>query len=412
MAKRKLKVLDSFAGAGGFSLGFELTGNYEVIGAIEYDQWAADTFQYNHKNAKVLVGDIQSYSDDDLLNAFPDKPDIILGGPPCQGYSICNRNAGDPKDPRNSLFTEFLRLGKVFNPKIMIMENVPNIMKAKTADKEFVIDIIKKELESLGYSTYVKTLSATDYGVPQIRKRVVVVASKTSLDNPYPKPTHSVGEQEPTLFNNNLKTCPTLWDAISDLPDIEAREGAEEMDYDKEALNDYQNYLRKGSDKVYNNKAMNHSKRMVERFASMSWGHSVSDVPDHLKPYKRNGNGEISTKVYDQNNRRLFPDKPCHTIAASFYANFVHPYKNRNFTPREGARVQSFPDWYVFQGKPTVVSHKLLAREGRTEEKHLCQYNQIGNAVPPLMAKAIAENLYNAIKTEDNILECTYTETI
>jgi DNA (cytosine-5)-methyltransferase 1 len=137
---------------------------------------------------------------------------------------------------------------------------------------------------------------------------------------------------------------------------------------------------------------MNHSKRLVERFASMSCGESSSDVPDHLRPLKRNST-EFSDKTYDQNNRRMHPDRPCHNVAASFYANFVHPYKNRNFTAREGARIQSFPDWYVFKGKPTVVSQKLLQREGRLEEKHLCQYNQIGNAVPPLMAKAIAENI-------------------
>jgi len=409
--KPKMKVLDTFAGAGGFSLGFELSGEYEIIGGIEYDKWAAETFQYNHPNAKVLVGDIQQYSRKVFENTFSEKPDIILGGPPCQGFSICNKNAGDPKDPRNSLFTEFIRLGKTFDPEVMIMENVPNIIKAKTGDKRLVLEIIKKELEQLGYYTYHSILNATDYGVPQIRKRLAVIASKQELTNPFPFPTHSVNSATQTLFNDSLKKCPTLWDAISDLPDIEAREGAEEMEYDKEVQNNYQEMMRKHSLKVYNNKAMNHSKRMIERFASMSWGDSVSDVPDHLKPYKRNGNGEISKKVYDQNNRRMHPDKPCHTIAASFYANFVHPYKNRNFTPREGARVQSFPDWFVFKGKPTVVSHKLLEREGRTDEKHLCQYNQIGNAVPPLMAKSIAENLIAQLQPQTE-KECTYTEII
>jgi len=107
----------------------------------------------------------------------------------------------------------------------------------------------------------------------------------------------------------------------------------------------------------------------------------------------------------------MHPNKPCHTVAASFYANFVHPYKNRNFTPREGARVQSFPDWFIFKGKPTVVSHKLLEREGRNTEKHLCQYNQIGNAVPPLMAKAIADNLVSQISLKTERL-CMYTEII
>lgn len=172
------------------------------------------------------------------------------------------------------------------------------------------------------------------------------------------------------------------------------------MPYASPPKNSYQQTLRGDSELIHNHKAMNHSKRLVERFASMRWGDSTSDVPDHLKPLKRNST-EISDKVYDQNNRRMHPDKPCHTVPASFYANFVHPYKNRNFTAREGARIQSFPDWYVFKGKPTVVSHKLLNREGRLNETHLCQYNQIGNAVPPLMAKAIAQHLFNKLEERD-----------
>ena len=137
---------------------------------------------------------------------------------------------------------------------------------------------------------------------------------------------------------------------------------------------------------------MNHTQRMVERFATMTWGSSGKDVPKHLQPRQRNSK-EIAQKIYGQNNRRLYPDKPCHTIPASFYANFFHPYQHRNFTAREGARIQSFPDSFKFMGKPTVISHKLLSREGRLGEKHLCQYNQIGNAVPPLLGQAIADNI-------------------
>ena len=406
-----MKVLDTFAGAGGFSLGFHLTGQYEIIGAIEYDQWAADTFKHNHPDSTVLVGDIQKYSEDFLLETFKDKPDIILGGPPCQGFSIANRKSGDPADPRNSLFKEFIRLGRIFEPKIMIMENVPNLIKARTHDKELVIDIIIKELENLDYFVYHKILSATDYGVPQIRKRLVIIASKEELEFPFPEPTHSVENKVTNLFNLQLKPTPTLWDAISDLPQIEAREGAEEMNYKVPAKNAFQKYLRGHSEKVHNHVAMKHSKRIIERFASMSCGDSISDVPDHLKPIKRNGNGEFSEKLYDQNNRRMHPNVPCHTIAASFYANFVHPFINRNFTPREGARIQTFPDWYVFQGKPTVVSHKLLQREGREEEKHLCQYNQIGNAVPPFLAKAIAENILSQLTIKKEEI-CLFTEII
>lgn len=391
-----MKILDTFAGAGGFSLGFEMAG-CTITGAIEIDKWASETFKFNHPNSNVICDDITKLTDEYILSTFGKKqPDIILGGPPCQGFSICNKSSGDPKDPKNSLFEEFLRVGKVLKPKVMIMENVPNLVKAKTEKKEMVIDILCFELKKMGFYVYYDILEATDYGIPQIRKRLFVIASKKRLENPFPEPTHALNSGENDLFSEKLEKCPNLWDAISDLPEIEAREGSEEQKYTIETKTKYQKILRNGDTTLYNHKAMCHSKRVVERFASMSCGDSISDVPEHLKPYKRNTT-EISGKVYDQNNRRMHPDKPCHTIPASFYANFVHPFKNRNFTAREGARIQSFPDNFIFKGKPTVVSHKLLAREGRTDEKYLCQYNQIGNAVPPLLAKAVAKNILEQI---------------
>lgn len=403
-----MKVLDTFAGAGGFSLGFEMAG-CEVIGAIETDAWATETFGYNHPNAIVVKSNIEEVSNKKLRSLFKgNEPDIVLGGPPCQGFSICNKNNGDPKDPRNSLFEEFVRIGKVLQPRVMIMENVPNLIKAKTSNKELVVEIIKSELEKLGYYVYSTILEAVDFGVPQIRKRLFVIASDMPLENPFPSPTHAPSPDD--LFSFRLKKTPTLWDAISDLPEIEAREGAEEMDYSFDPKNEFQKEIRNGADKLFNHLAMKHSKRMVERFEAMSWGQSGSDVPEHLRPYKRNSNGIISDKVYDQNNRRMHPDKQCHTIPASFYANFVHPYKNRNFTAREGARIQTFPDTYVFKGKPTVVSHKLLAREGRFDEKYLCQYNQIGNAVPPILSKAVAENVLSHYREETQ--ECLSTAII
>lgn len=393
------KILDVFSGAGGFSCGFEMAGCH-VVGAIEHDKWAADTFSYNHPKAKMLLGNIEDFSSEYLKSAFSDKPDIIIGGPPCQGFSICVKNAGDPKDPRNSLFIEFIRMAKIFTPQMMIMENVPNIARAKTKSGEKVVDIIKSEFEMLGYHVYSQILTASDYGVPQMRQRFVLIASKKELALPFPMRTHYIAPEESiqeTLFDNTaagLSRCPTLWEAISDLPDIEAREGAEVMPYSKEPENDYQIYCRSKSTELHNHLAMKHTARLVERFSQMSWGQSVSDISDdRLKQRKRNGNGQISEKPYDQNNRRMHPNKICHTITATFYGNFVHPYKNRNFTAREGARIQSFPDTYVFLGKPTVVSKKLLMKEGRTGEAYLCQYSQIGNAVPPLMAKAIAENV-------------------
>ena len=232
----------------------------------------------------------------------------------------------------------------------------------------------------------------------RIRKRFFLIASQKPLGRPFPQPTHQWdGEvEERGLFGSELKKCPTLWDAISDLPNLEAGEGREVMDYHAPSQTEYQRLMRGDLTKLHNHVAMKHSKRMVERFRAMDWGTPVSQLPDHLRPRKRNSD-QVADVIYDQNNRRLFPHRPCHTLPASFYANFVHPFSHRNFTPREGARIQSFPDTFVFRGKPTVVSHKLLAREGRVEELHLCQYNQIGNAVPPRLARAVAENLISQI---------------
>ncbi|ERT08075.1 DNA (cytosine-5-)-methyltransferase family protein [Lyngbya aestuarii BL J] len=384
--REQFKVLDIFAGAGGFSLGFKMAGG-TVVGGIEIDKWAGETLAYNHPDSQIVIRDIQTISDEEAIRIFKsNKPNIIIGGPPCQGFSVCRQGTGDAKDPRNTLFQEFIRFGRIFEPDLMIMENVPNLVKIKTQNEQAVIEIIKKELIDLGYHVDYSILNATDYGIPQIRRRLFIVASKVKITHPFPPPTHTIASQTQLSFwEHSLLSCPTLWDAISDLPNLEAGEGAEEMSYSKPPQTDYQKRLRVNCKLLYNHKAMNHTKRMVERFTSMSWGDSCSNVPYHLRPRRRNSE-KIADHIYDQNNRRLHPSRPCHTLPA-----------NRNFTAREGARIQSFPDHYVFMGKPTVVSHKLLAREGRENEKFLCQYNQIGNAVPPLLAKQIAHHLFQQL---------------
>jgi len=143
---------------------------------------------------------------------------------------------------------------------------------------------------------------------------------------------------------------------------------------------------------------MKHTSSMIERFRLIRSGRSIKEIPPEYRAKKRNGNGELSKSHYNSNNRILDPSSPAYTIPAHFYSSFVNPYQDRNLTAREAARLQSFPDWYRFMGKRTVISHKLLERYGRHEDNYLSQYNQIGNAVPPLLAKAIAEHIYLFLK--------------
>lgn len=402
MSTTQPTVVDLFAGAGGFGLGFEMAG-FSVSLSLEMDAWACDTLRYNHPDMFVLQQDIRDFTTlDSIRNVCVFNPDIVIGGPPCQGFSIAGPAKKDPKDPRNSLFVNFAEWISLLEPKAFVMENVKGLLVRKNADGQKVIDIIKNTFTDLGYFVEVWILNAAEYGVPQIRERIFIVGNKEGIEIGLPPKSHSLelthihnshSSQLSLLETTTLLPAITLWEAISDLPSLSAREGEEEQLYTLEPVSKFQVWARNGSTCLYNHVAMDHSPRLVERFKHIKWGESSSDVPEQYGARQRNGNGTLSGIRYDQNNRRLHPDKPSHTIAASFYANFVHPFQHRNLTAREGARVQTFPDNYRFMGKKTVVSHKLLHREERFAEKFLCQYNQVGNAVPPILAHAIALHL-------------------
>jgi DNA (cytosine-5)-methyltransferase 1 len=396
MSHKLGRVLDLFAGAGGMSLGFRQAG-FETYAAVEQDEWACDTLRKNHPSTLVFQRDICAFSDAEIRGLFAAaRIDGIVGGPPCQGFSHSNITKRDSRDPRNSLFREFARFIGILKPQFFVMENVPGLLKATLDDGRAAIEVIREVFDDLGYKTHADTLRAELFGVPQIRERLFLIGTRDgTLHQPLPIPSYSMLTQDQSsLFAaTGEKEIVTLWEAISDLPALDPGEGSNPSDYVDAPETDYQRELREGAVKLWNHVAMRHSKRVVERFKHIAVGQSQSDVPNEHAPRVRSNGDQISDKRYDQNNRRLDPGKPSHTIPASFYANFVHPFQHRNFTPREGARLQSFPDTYVFSGKPTVVSQKLLAREGRVDEKHLCQYVQIGNAVPPMLARAIASNL-------------------
>lgn len=392
-------AIDLFAGAGGFGLGFEMAG-FSVPLSVEIDAWACDTLRYNRPDMTVIQNDIRDFNT--YLNVKEVcfvQPDIVIGGPPCQGFSIAGPAQKDPKDPRNSLFIHFAQWINFLEPKAFVMENVKGLLSHKNAEGRNVIEIIIETFEELGYFVEVWILNAAEYGIPQIRERIFIVGNRVGKKLGIPLKTHSlnllkINPTQLSIFDSiDLLPALSVWDTISDLPPLNAREGEEEQSYILEPQNDYQNWIRAENKTLYNHVAMSHSQRIVERFKHIKWGESSSDAPKEYGARRRSGNGELSQNIYDQNNRRLHPYKPSHTIAASFYANFIHPFQHRNLTAREGARLQSFPDYYRFLGKKTVVSHKLLHREERFKEKFLCQYNQVGNAVPPILAKTIALHL-------------------
>ena len=385
MTAKQYTFIDLFAGAGGFGLGFQLSGRFVPICSVEKDLWAVETLKANNAH-KIIHADITKISTKAKIEEIcSESPDVIIGGPPCQGFSLAGK--GDPSDPRNTLFRYFVKWVKVLQPKVFVMENVAGLLIRKNAGGENVIDIIKEAFTKAGYTCEVWTLNAADYGVPQVRHRVVIAGTRVGEKIEKPKPIYSMDSE------TGLPPYVTAWEALSDLPQIAAREGGEFMNYDSEATNDYQRLCRVGSDGVHNHEAMLHTARLVSRFQSILDGGSIATLPEELRVRKRNGDGEYSESLYQSNYRHIEPNQASYTIPASFYSTFIHPFIPRNITAREAARIQSFPDRYVFKGKRTLISSKLMKKLGKDDQNHLSQYNQVGNAVPPLMAKAIAARI-------------------
>jgi DNA (cytosine-5)-methyltransferase 1 len=413
-----INIIDLFAGAGGFSRGFELSeiDSYQTSLAIEIDKWASESFEANFPEATVLTEDIRDFVEQDMDSVLPDDTGVIIGGPPCQDFSVSNTHSKEEKHPDESLFRYFIDVVEEVEPPAFVIENVPGIQDTEATTGETILNVVERYLGQLPYEFETNILFAADYGVPQRRERVFFVGVRDDIydgESLSLERTHIPGKKTEastdsssttnagqlklgeagSVKKSGLKEYWSLWEAISDLPQIEAGENQERYEYPKPSQNEYQELMRDGSEYIYNHVPMNHTDRIIERFKHIDWGESQSDIPEEHAPHIR-GNTERKSDIrYDQNNRRLYPRRLSNTITASFYSNFIHPYLHRNFTAREAARIQSFPDTHIFKGKKTTPSNSLLKREGREDEMHMHQYGQVGNAVPPLMAKAIADML-------------------
>ena len=374
--------IDLFSGCGGMSLGFKMAGFHSIF-ASDVDENAGKTFVRNFPETPFMVKDICQITKKEV-DKFTGGvvPDVIIGGPPCQGFSLANKRRNKIKDdPRNRLFYQFVKFIDWYSPRAFVMENVKALLSMKNGA---VINTIIEEFTQAGegYNVRYQILCASDYGVPQMRERVIIIGLRNDL------------RIEPS-FPAPIEGVVTVDDAISDLPIIHSSEGMEVQEYTMEPQNNYQRLMRRDSHMVYNHVAMRHTRRLIERFEAIQPGQNLLDVWDTHGAVKRGAPNEKSQTKFSQNNQRVYGNKPAPTIAASFQSNFIHPHLNRNFTAREGARLQSFPDDFVFEGMRTKMSW----------EKGLSQYQQIGNAVPVLLAYHIAAHIHHLLNPEDHDIQ-------
>lgn len=338
MSKRKYTAVDLFSGAGGLELGFE-QDDYNIVFSTDFDEYCEKVHIKNRPNIPFLRIDIHDLDEDTLSKYVTDEIDVLVGGPPCQGFStIGKRISSDPNkryqsDPRNTLFKEYIRVLKYLKPKFFLMENVEGLM---TRDKGTIFEEIKKTFAETGYAFNYVVLNAADYGVPQIRNRIFFYGNRVGIKMTPPVATHSE-------FGDNA--WETVGKAIGDLADHP-------------------------DDKEFNHVALKHGEINIRRYELIPEGGRLPE--NNLPP-------ELYRKNFGNTFKRLHRDKPSLTMVPGHNAFPIHPWLNRSLTVREAARIQTFPDDYIFVGP---------------RDK---QCMQVGNAVPVKLANAWANQIRKAL---------------
>ena len=349
--EKKLKVVDLFSGCGGFSYGFESAG-YEVVLGVDNDEPALRTFKQNHRNAETLLLDL---SKDEAIDSIVEKTksipiDVIIAGPPCQGFSLTGPRR--QTDERNRLFYSVFKLAKRLRPKSIIIENVPGLAGLYDGQaRSAVIEAFRDH--EYRYTVKDKVVFAPDFGVPQIRRRLFFVGLLPELGEfTFPEPIHS---------ESTYVSCS---DAISDLPTLVDDLGNEISNYPNGTHSEYQQKLRNGSKVLYNHVGTKHTQLVIDVISQVPEGGNHRDLPP--------GVGE--SRRFNEAWTRYHSNKPSKTIDTG-HRNHFHYKFNRVPTIREMARLQSFPDNFIFLGSKTQ------------------QNRQVGNAVPPLLGFHIANQL-------------------
>lgn len=358
---KKMKFIDLFCGCGGLSEGFRLAG-FECVAGIDNNAAAIKTYKRNFPEAKALCRDLLSVDSEQIIQEFGDLKDVdvIIGGPPCQGFSSANRYKNEKADPRNKLFFQFVKFVDIAKPKAILIENVRGII---TSDNGYAKDRIYEIFQERGYKVTHQVLDASDYGVPQKRLRNFFVI------------VHDESFNFDTVEKSEKKT--TVKEAIGELYSLNepGHEGTK-LAYPSEAKSDYQKYLRIGSDGLLNHDVRYPAEQVQERISYVPQGGNWKDVPSNLWPTDRNNRHSSAYKRLSEN------DVSCTIDTGNNHSNYFHPLYNRLPTVREAARLQSFPDSFIFEGN-------------RSE-----QYRQVGNAVPPMLARQIALAIKKVIDEE------------
>lgn len=363
----EFKILDLFCGAGGFSSGFDKINNFKTVLANDNNSYAIETFKNNFPHTKTILGDItnKSIQDEIIDNANKLGVNMIIGGPPCQGFSLKGKKLG-LEDSRNFLFKEYYNIVEKIKPKVFVMENVKALI---ACENGYFINEIKKLFQDLGYFVNYDILNSKNFGIPQNRERAIIIGCNIK-NIPLPIP------QKNTLV--------TIKDAISDLNYLNSGEGTFESEYKLPAQSQYQKILRENSNKLFNHIATNHKQIAIDKLKLIPPGGSKNNLPTELR-----GNQKFSNTW-----SRLVWDNISPTIDTRFdtpsNGQNSHPCLNRAITPREAARIQSFNDNFIFYGSKTEI----------------CK--QIGNAVPPLLGKVLAKTIlasFNNISQKNDYVE-------
>lgn len=401
MKPSNLNVIDLFSGCGGLSSGFQkVKGSpYKIILANEWEPVTAHCYKLNHPNTEVLVEDIKKVTGNKIskkANLKKNEIDVVIGGPPCQGFS----NVGTRllEDPRNQYFKEFVRVVQETKPDVVVMENVPQFV---TIEKGFFYNQLKKTLDRSGYNTEAVALLASDFGVPQIRRRGFVISAKKDFfreEITFPEPTHEKIEKALELekghtnqyYNTNgkLKKFVSVEEAIGDLPSLNPSNPIS-TEYSQKAFCEYQKQRRKKSKEVHNHRLWGHSEDLLKYISKIPEG---SRMVEFYQKSKWKGSG------FSQAYARLHRKGIAHTITTFIHnpgsGRFIHYRDNRAISIREAARLQSFDDDFVFDGLYTQ------------------QEIQVGNAVPPLLAHNVAQHVYQTIFRKEIVTEKKHLKTI